>query len=165
MRSGQGCPPGDPLYPLARTGPVVPAHPGDDREQGKLSGRVADALCPALRAPEGAAFPVLTRWHSCLSHCRTPAGALARAQGVRRLRAVARVPFLCWIAARSGRERQGLCPLVPQTGIDTPVWRALPAGPRQGIDSGFPSPSHPRRKAGRMSHVECGFAGRRAENG
>jgi len=24
---------------------------------------------------------VLTRWHSCLSHCRIPAGALARAQG------------------------------------------------------------------------------------
>ena len=24
---------GDPLYPLARTGPVVPAHPGDDQEQ------------------------------------------------------------------------------------------------------------------------------------
>ena len=24
---------GNPLYPLARTGPVVPAHPGDDREQ------------------------------------------------------------------------------------------------------------------------------------
>ena len=33
------CPSGDPLYPLARTGPVVPSHPGDDREQGKLSGR------------------------------------------------------------------------------------------------------------------------------
>ena len=30
---------GDPLYPLARIGPVVPAHPGDDREQTKLSGR------------------------------------------------------------------------------------------------------------------------------
>ena len=40
------------------------------------------------------AFPVLTRWHSCLSHCPTPAGALARAQGVRRLRAAARVPLL-----------------------------------------------------------------------
>ena len=62
-----------------------------------------------------------------------------------------------WIAGRSGRERQGLCPLVPQTGIDTPVWRAVPAGPRQGIDSGFPSPSHPRRKAGRMPRVGCGF--------
>ena len=29
---------GDPLYPLARTGPGVPAHPGDDRERGKRSG-------------------------------------------------------------------------------------------------------------------------------
>jgi hypothetical protein len=27
------------LYPLALTGPVVPSHSGDDREQGKLSGR------------------------------------------------------------------------------------------------------------------------------
>ena len=27
---------GNPLYPLARTGPVVPAHPGDDREQGEV---------------------------------------------------------------------------------------------------------------------------------
>ena len=32
--------PGNPLYPLARTGPVVPAHPGDDQEQEKLSGKV-----------------------------------------------------------------------------------------------------------------------------
>jgi hypothetical protein len=30
-----GCPPGDLLYPLARTGPVVPAHPGDDQERGQ----------------------------------------------------------------------------------------------------------------------------------
>jgi hypothetical protein len=27
------CPPGKLLYPLARTGPVVPAHAGDDQEQ------------------------------------------------------------------------------------------------------------------------------------
>jgi hypothetical protein len=58
-----------------------------------------------------------------------------------RLREPNRPRFLDW------RERQGICPLVSQTGIDTPVWRASPAGPRQGIDSGFPSPSHPRRKA------------------
>ena len=31
---------GNPLYPLTRTGPVVPAHPGDDREQIELSGKV-----------------------------------------------------------------------------------------------------------------------------
>jgi hypothetical protein len=30
---------GDLLYPLARTGPVVPAHAGDDQEQGKRSGK------------------------------------------------------------------------------------------------------------------------------
>ena len=29
-----------PLYPLMRTGLVVPAHPGDDRERGMMSGRV-----------------------------------------------------------------------------------------------------------------------------
>ncbi len=39
----------------------------------------------------------------------------------------------------------------PKPEIDAPVWRASPAGPRQGIDSGFPSPSHPRRKAGGMA--------------
>ena len=33
------------------------------------------------------------------------------------------------------------------------MWRALPAGPLQGIDSGFPSPSHPRRKAGGMAKL------------
>jgi hypothetical protein len=34
------CPSGDPLYPLTRTGPVVPAHTGDDREQEMMSGKV-----------------------------------------------------------------------------------------------------------------------------
>lgn len=46
---------------------------------------------------------------------------------------------------------------IHQPEIDAPVWRPVPAGPRQGIDSGFPSPSHPRRKAGRMPRVGCGF--------
>lgn len=40
LQSGCAALSGNPLYPLARTGPVVPAHAGDDREQGKLSGRV-----------------------------------------------------------------------------------------------------------------------------
>ena len=31
-------PAGNLLYPLARTGPVVPAHPGDDQERGKRRG-------------------------------------------------------------------------------------------------------------------------------
>ena len=34
------CPSGDPLYPLARTGPVVPAHSGNDRERKLMSGKV-----------------------------------------------------------------------------------------------------------------------------
>lgn len=98
-----------------RTGPVVPAHPGDDREQGSGAGGLADALCPALRAPEGAAFPSLTRWHSCLSHCRTPAGALARAQGVRRLRAVARVPvFFFGSPGDPGRNAKGFALSFPK---------------------------------------------------
>jgi hypothetical protein len=49
---------GDLLYPLARTGPVVPAHSGDDQEHVQAEREfLVDALCPALRAPEGAAFP------------------------------------------------------------------------------------------------------------
>lgn len=51
------CPRGNLLYPLAPTGPVVPAHPGDDQERLEAVREVlADALCPALRAPEGSAF-------------------------------------------------------------------------------------------------------------
>lgn len=39
---------GDLLYPLARTGPVVPAHPGDDQEQVQAEREFPeDALCPA----------------------------------------------------------------------------------------------------------------------
>ena len=73
---------------------------------------VADALCPALRAPEGAAFVVLTRWRSRLSPCRVSAGRAlastaalpfrgnglgarsARRHVTRRRRAVARAPLL-----------------------------------------------------------------------
>jgi hypothetical protein len=71
----------------------------------------------------------------------------------------ARVPFLCRVAVGEAdrlrsfewRERQGLCPLISQSRIVAPVWRSLCArwpAPRQRF--GFPSPSHPRRKAGRM---------------
>lgn len=43
--------PGDLLYPLAQTGPVVPAHPGDDQEQFEEEREfLVDALCPALSA-------------------------------------------------------------------------------------------------------------------
>jgi hypothetical protein len=49
------------------------------------------------------------------------------------------------------KTAKGFALSFPKPEIDTPVWRALPAGPRQGVDLGFPSPSHPRRKAGRMS--------------
>tara|TARA_A100001391_G_scaffold95213_1_gene63044 strand:+ start:10410 stop:10838 length:429 start_codon:yes stop_codon:yes gene_type:complete len=42
---------GDLLYPLARTGPVVPAHPGDDQEQFEAERDfLKDALCPACPA-------------------------------------------------------------------------------------------------------------------
>jgi hypothetical protein len=58
-----------------------------------------------------------------------------------------------------GWNTKGFALSFPKPELDAPVWLAVPAGPRQGIDSGFPSPSHPRRKAGRMSHVACGFAG------
>ena len=48
---------GNLLYPLARTGPVVPAHPGDDQERVQAEREfLEDALGPALRAPAGAAF-------------------------------------------------------------------------------------------------------------
>lgn len=56
------CPLGDPLYPLGRTGPVVPAHPGDDRERICRAGSLKDALCPAplalLRARRLCADPL-----------------------------------------------------------------------------------------------------------
>lgn len=40
--------PGNLLYPLARTGPVVPAHAGDDQERVQAEREVLeDALCPA----------------------------------------------------------------------------------------------------------------------
>ena len=40
--------PGNLLYPLAGTGPVVPAHPGDDQERMQAEREFSeDALCPA----------------------------------------------------------------------------------------------------------------------
>jgi hypothetical protein len=40
--------PGYLLYPLVRTGPVVPAHPGDDQERVQAEREaLEDALCPA----------------------------------------------------------------------------------------------------------------------
>jgi len=43
--------PGNLLYPLAGTGPVVPAHPGDDQEQMEVEREyLEDALCTALSA-------------------------------------------------------------------------------------------------------------------
>jgi len=56
-----------------------------------------------------------------------------------------------------GGNTKGFALSFPKPEIDAPVWRASPAGPRQGIDFGSPSPSHPRRKAGRMPRVGCGF--------
>ena len=50
-----GLPFGRPALSAARTGPVVPAHSGDDQEQLDVEREfLDDALCPALRAPEGA---------------------------------------------------------------------------------------------------------------
>ena len=40
--------PGNLLYPLAQTGPVVPAYSGDDQERGQAEREfLEDALCPA----------------------------------------------------------------------------------------------------------------------
>jgi hypothetical protein len=45
------------LYPLARTGPLVPAHPGNDQERLEAEREfLEDALGPALRAPAGAVY-------------------------------------------------------------------------------------------------------------
>lgn len=42
------CPTGNLLYPLARTGPVFPAHAGDDQERVQAAREfLVDALCPA----------------------------------------------------------------------------------------------------------------------
>lgn len=51
------------------------------------AGGLADAHCPRWRSGQGAVSFALTRWHSWLSPCRTPAGPQARAHGVRRRRA------------------------------------------------------------------------------
>ena len=56
-RVSLGLPYGRPALSAARTGPIVPAHFGDDQEQlGVERDSLNDALCPALRAPEGATF-------------------------------------------------------------------------------------------------------------
>lgn len=60
------------------------------------------------RALSGRGVFELTRWHTCLSPCRTPAVAQTRAQGIRRRRPVARVPFLSWLAVRA-RATQAIC--------------------------------------------------------
>jgi len=117
---------------------------------------MVDALCPALRAPEGAAFFALTRRHSCLSHCRTPAGPQARAQDVRRLRAVQGGRCWCGSLTRSLRgNAKGFALSFPKPQIDTPGWRASPAGPRQGIDLRFslPLPSSPEGRRHGLSHA------------
>lgn len=67
---------------------------------GLTSGNI-DRRALISRARSGRGAIELTRWHSCLSPCRTPAVAQTRAQGIRRRRAVARVPFLGWLAVRA----------------------------------------------------------------
>jgi len=48
---------GRPALSASRTGPVVPAHSGDDQEQFEAERELQeDALFPALRATEGAAL-------------------------------------------------------------------------------------------------------------
>ena len=89
------------------------------------------------------------RRRACLAHCLTPAGPLGPRAGRPAASRRARAPFLCGSLRRSLRGTPRALPSRSQTPIDAPVWRASPAGPRQGIDWGFPSPSHPRRKAGR----------------
>lgn len=78
---GQSCfglPHGDLLYSQVRTGPLVPARPGDDQEQIQRSGNFwrthSDPTCRS-----GVGVLVLTRWHSCLAYDRTPAVPLVRA--------------------------------------------------------------------------------------
>ena len=64
------------------------------------AGGLVDAHCPRWRSGQGAASFALTRWHSWLSPCRTPAGPQARAHGVRRRRA-AQGCRLCWARCAS----------------------------------------------------------------
>jgi hypothetical protein len=87
------------------------------------------------------------------------AGAQLRAHTIRRRRAAQgcrsyaalrlgepdRLRFLI------GGNAKGFALSFPKAEMAAPVWRASPAGPRQGGDSAFPSPTHPRRKAGRMA--------------
>lgn len=84
---------GDPLYPLARTGPVVPAHAGNDRER---EGRRTRSIprCALLRARHFCADP-LALLRRALPDARWPTGPRAgRPPALRR----ARVPSLCRVA-------------------------------------------------------------------
>ena len=89
------------------------------------------------------------------------AGAQMRAHTIRRRRAVQGCRSCA--ALRLGeadasvhlieRERQGLCPLISQSRIVAPVWRASPAGPRQGNDSAYPPPPILAGRQSRMSQT------------
>jgi len=105
-----------PALSAARTGPVVPAHTGDDQEQLEFEREVReDALCPAPRC-WGRGVLELPRRHSCLSHYRTPAGGLiARAGHPAASHRCKGAVFVRIAAAILARERQGLRPLVPET--------------------------------------------------
>lgn len=84
------------------------------------------AGCLALRAPEGAASLMLTRWHSCLARSRTPADALSRAQGVRLPRSVARVPSLrygCAVGKSTGLANKEPFPADFAVGNRAGNWR------------------------------------------
>ena len=164
-----GCPSGRPALSASRTGPVVPAHSGDDQEQLEIEREfLEDALCPAHleMCSLGRGVFVLTRRHSCLSHCRTPAGALVARAGRPTASRRARVRSFVRIAgAILARERQGLRPLVPETGNRCPRVAGCARWPAPGHRfPGFPSPSHPRRKAGRLA-APGGFQPWKERNG
>lgn len=80
---------------------------GSKFEKFMISGIVARRALIS-HAQSGRGVLELTRWHSCLSPCRTPAVAQTRAQGIRQRRAVARVPFLSWLAVRADAT-QAIC--------------------------------------------------------
>ena len=65
---------------------------------GKGRGRTLSRVSRSL----GCGVFELTRWHTCLSPCRTPAGPQVRAQGVRLASFCARVPLFCRVAAKGG---------------------------------------------------------------
>lgn len=101
-----GLPFGRPALSATRTGPLVPAHSGDDQGNSVLSRSFwRTRSVPRFQRSGRRGVLELTCRHSCLSDCRTPAAS-------RR----ARVPLFVRIAAAIlARERQGLRPLVPET--------------------------------------------------